>query len=329
MASEFSVEISVESIRSRADSSLSELELLEAKLTAASENLPNLCMCCDSIRKSPEMNHIKQRATASEQHGNNQSPFAQVRHFIGRLAFHVRHARTLVSAARRLPTLFVDPEIEVVHCQSISIQPPRPRNQTTLSGIANRMIGNDKPLLLEIQARLQALNQAFDIERIVRDEYAKKSFKPRVHAELILLEHFYRNRDSLEFEGNDPYIGCSKPACYCCSLYIRWHPGQFVEPPSHQKIYLNWMPPTSSWDVQNPSSEIVNHERDMLNKMAELIRLKTISQIRAQGGPRQKHFDSVTGGTFSTIGQGEKLRSPQDDDMYSIADGLGKFIIVS
>src|ERR1700722_3986005 len=105
MASEFSVEISVESIRSRADSSLSELKLLEAKLTAASENLPNLCMCCDSIRKSPEMNHIKQRATASEQHGNNQSPFAQVRHFIGRLAFHVRHARTLVSAARRLPTL--------------------------------------------------------------------------------------------------------------------------------------------------------------------------------------------------------------------------------
>lgn len=275
------------------------------------------------------MNHIKQRAIVSEQHGNNQSPFAKVRHFIGRLAFHVKTAKILVSAAQRLPALFVDPEIEVVRCQSISILPPELRQKTTLKDIAHRMISNNEPLLLEIQNRLQELDQALGIERIVRHEYAKKSFKPRVHAELTLLEHFYRNRNSLEFVGNDPYIGCSKPACYCCSLYIRSHPGQFVEPATHQKIYLNWMPPTSSWDVRDLSSETVNHERDMLNKMAELIRLKTINQIRAQAGPRQKHFDSVTGDTFSAIGPGEKFRPPQDDDMYSIAEDLGEFVIMS
>jgi hypothetical protein len=275
------------------------------------------------------MNHIKQRANVREQHGNNQSPFAEVRHFIGRLAYHVKTARTLVSAAQRLSTLFLDFEIEVVPCQSISIQPPKPRSKTTLREIAHRMISNDEPLLLEIQDRLQALNQPHDTERIVRHEYAKKSFKPRVHAELILLEHFYRNRNSLDFVGNDPYIGCSKPACYCCSLYIRSHPGQFIEPASHQKIYLNWMPPTSSWDARDLSPEIVNHERDMLNKMVESIRLKTINQIRTQGGQRQKHFDSVTGDTSSTIGLRERLRLLQDDDMYSIADDLGKFIIVS
>jgi hypothetical protein len=275
------------------------------------------------------MNHIKKKATVSEQHGNNQSPFAQVRHFIGRLAFHVKTAKILVSAACRLPELFVDPDIEVVPYQSISILPPELRNKTTLNDIAHRMISNDEPLLLEIQGRLQELNQKMGLEEIVRYEYGKKSFKPRVHAELILLEHFYRNRDSLEFVGNDPYIGCSKPACYCCSLYIRSHPGQFVEPATHQKIYLNWMPPTSSWDVRDLSPETVNHERDMLNKMAELIRLKTINQIKAQGGPRQKHYDSVTGDTFSAIGLGERPRSPRNDDMYSIADDLGKFIIVS
>ena len=275
------------------------------------------------------MNHIKERATESEQHGNNQSPLAKVRHFIGRLAFHVKTAKILVSAAYRLPAFFLDPDIEVVPCQSISVLPPEIRKKTTLKDIAHRMISNDVPLLLEIQDRLQALNQALDIERIVRLEYANKNFKPRVHAELILLEHFYQNRNSLDFVGNDPYIGCSKPACYCCSLYIRSHPGQFVEPATHQKIYLNWMPPTSSWNVRGLGSETVNHERDMLNKMAELIRRKTIDQIKTQTKRRQKHYDSITGDTFSAIGLGEKLRLPQDRDLYSIADDPGKFIFVS
>jgi hypothetical protein len=275
------------------------------------------------------MNHIKQKATSSEEHGNEQSPFAKVRHFIGRLASHVKTVQTLVSAAHRLPMLFVDPEIEVIHYEQILILPPDLRNKTTLAEIANRMIGNDETLLKEIQTRLEELNQALDIERIVRLEYAKKNFKPRVHAELKLLEYFYRNRDGLDFVRNDPYIGCSKPACYCCSLYIRSHPGQFVEPATHQKIYLNWMPPTSNWDVRDLGSEFANHERDMLQKMVESIRLRTIDQIKTQTGRRRKHFDSVTGDTFSAIGRLEGLRSLQDQGMYSMGDDLGKFTIMS
>jgi hypothetical protein len=270
------------------------------------------------------MNHIKQRATSSEQHGNNRSPFAKVRHYVGRLESHVKAVKILISAACRLPMLFQGPEIVVVHYERISILPPELRNKTTLQEIANRMIGNDKPLLLEIQRRLQVLDRAFDIERYVRIEYDKKNFKPRVHAELILLEHFYRNH--FDFWENDQFIGCSKPACYCCSLYIRSHPGQFIEPSSHQKIYLNWMPPTSNWDAPDSSSEFANHERDMLNKMAELIRLKTIDQIKTQTGRRQKQFDSVTGDTFSVIGLLEGLRPSQDQDTYSTEDDLGMFI---
>jgi len=268
------------------------------------------------------MKHIKQRATLSQQHGNNQSPLAKVRHYIGRLATHVKTVRVLISAALKFPDLFLGPEIEVVQCQPISILPPELRKKTTLGQIAHRMISNNEPLLLEIQRRLQELDQALDIERIVRKEYAEKNFKPRVHAELILLEHFYRNRASLDFVANDPYIGCSKPACYCCILYIRSHPGQFVEPATHQNIYLNWMPPTSSWGVGDLLSENANHERDMLNKMVTMIRHKTIDQIKTQTGRRQKHFDSVTGDTFSAIGMLGNHRLSQDQDIYSGEDNL-------
>jgi hypothetical protein len=86
------------------------------------------------------------------------------------------------------------------------------------------------------------------------------------------------------------------------------------------------MPPTTNWDPQDTDSELANHERDMLNKMVELIRLKTIDQIMTQTGRRPKHFDSVTGGTFSVIGLLEGLPSPPDQDTYSTGGDLGKFI---
>jgi hypothetical protein len=56
-------------------------------------------------------------------------------------------------------------------------------------------------------------------------------------AEIQVLEHFFANKFS--FVGIDPFIACSKPACSCCLLYFRNHPGHFVEPALHHKIYLS------------------------------------------------------------------------------------------
>jgi OTT_1508-like deaminase len=108
--------------------------------------------------------------------------------------------------------------------------------------------------------------------------------------------YFYRKHDALQFFDNDRYIGASKAACYCCSLYIREHPGGFVEPATHQKNYLNWLPPTSTPEVQEPNSETAIHERMMLNSMVKAIRKRTIEQLKAQtGGERRRHhFDSIT-----------------------------------
>jgi len=272
------------------------------------------------------MNRIKQKATQGEHHGDKRSPFAAVRHYVGRLESHVKAVRILVSAARRIPALFEEPEIQILKCPRELILPPGVRRKANLKQIANRMIGNNKNnLLIDVQNRLQRLDQNLGIESIVLNEYANKNFKPRVHAELILLEHFYQNRNTLEFVGNDPYIGCSKPACYCCFLYIREHPGHFVEPDTHQKIYLNWMPPTSTPEVRDPNSGVAEHERNMLNKMVETIRTKTIDQIMTQTGKRQKHYDSVTGDTFSTLDPVLGRPLPQGRETYPTEADSGKF----
>ena len=249
--------------------------------------------------KSEEFKFMKEKATTSEDFGNRQSPFAEARHFIGRLAYHVKAVKILFVAARRIPSLVLDPEIIQVPSPPALVFSPTARSKLNLDGIINRMVSQDRPLISDLQGRLKSLNVALNIENIVRKEYEKKNFKPQVHAELILLEFFYRNRQNFEFVGNDRFIGSSKPACYCCHLYIREHPGGFVEPATHQKIYLNWMPPTSVPEVQDPESYMANHERAMLNSMVKAIRKRTVEQIKMQSGKRQKHFDSVTGDTFS------------------------------
>lgn len=272
---------------------------IKKRLIDESGTLLDLCLCSDSLMKTPEMDRLRERATTSEGYGNRQSPFAEVKHYIGRLACHPRSVRSLISAAVHVPDLFLEPQMTVVPSPRSIVLAPSFRKKLNLEGIATRMISGDENLLQDLKDRLLMLDQAHGIERIVQEEYANKNFKPRVHAELILIEYFYQNRKHLRFFGGDAFIGTSKPSCYCCFLYFRSHPGRFVEPASHQKIYLNWMPPTSTPGVEKPNSELARHELYMLNEMVQSIRRRTIDQIMSQSGQRQKHFDSTTGDTIS------------------------------
>jgi OTT_1508-like deaminase len=271
--------------------------------------------------KSGEMTSIKERAAISEGYGNRQNPFAEVRHYIGRLAYHPKCVRVLMAAASRLSSLFLEPQITPVERPPFIVPSPALRSSVTLEGITKRMISNDDALLHDVRARLHVLDQNFDIETTVRKEYANKNFKPCVHAELVLLEHFWRNRQQIDLFDNDNFIGTSKPACYCCFLYIREHPGRFVEPATHQKIYLNWMPPTSIPSILQDDSELGKHERKMLNNMVKSIRVRVISQIISQTGRRQQHFDSVTGETFSAVVQPDS-RATRDSQILQASVGM-------
>ncbi|KIX09313.1 uncharacterized protein Z518_00392 [Rhinocladiella mackenziei CBS 650.93] len=301
------------------DSARDQLREMKEKLTECSEKPTALCRFCSFLMRPDRMTFIKERARITDEDRNYQSSFAIAKHYIGRLAFHVKVVKVFMEAAIRIPELFVDPQVMLLKSPQSLIGPPPLRNKLTLDGLVNRMASTARDSLPELRSCLKALNHQFDIERIVRQEYDNKNFKPRVHAELIVLEHFYQNRNTLQYLGNDPYVGCSKPACYCCSLYIREHPAGFDPPATHQKIYLNWLPPTSTESVQVAGSDAALHEKTMLNKIVQSIRQRTMYQIKTQSGKRQCHPDSVTGDTFSTriISSIQELINPdgeEDDD---------------
>jgi hypothetical protein len=266
--------------------------------------------------RSTDMEFIRQRVERSADYGNTRCPFTAAKHYIGRLAFHVKNVKVLVAAAERLPGLVSsEPEVFLVESPQAIVLPPSSRSGLRLANIARRMVHPDQNALLsEIQSSLENLNHQFHVEQTVQEKYLKKNFQARVHAELIILEHFYERRGTLQHLDNDPFIACSKPACYCCSLYFLEHPANVEPPATHQKIYLNWLPPTSVSGVEDPNSAVAAHEKVMLNKMVQRIRSRTIEQIRSQTGRRQRHFDSTTGETASTraVAAYKNRRQPEE-----------------
>ncbi|KAI9744848.1 MAG: hypothetical protein M1818_001773 [Claussenomyces sp. TS43310] len=244
---------------------------------------------------------------------SKRTAFATVRHYIGRLGSHLKATKTLVAAAHRLPELLPG----VLEGYSIECRPspgksktaPPTDNLTTLNGIVNRMISGDKTKLQQYQEALAFMDAKFHILDRLLAVYKHKDFKPRVHAELILLDFFHQNR--LEFVDDDKFIGCSKPACYCCYHYISSHPGGFVRPASHGIRYLSWRPPGM---VVSASDSQKKFQRNVLNSMIAQIRLDTLRQIAQRRGPSGWRFDSTTGITSSMDGDGLGLTVLQSSE---------------
>lgn len=222
--------------------------------------------------------------------------YSSVRHYIGRLGHHFRVANDLLTCASRLSDVLYGFEVRSVPIPTRSTIPPAD-GKTTLDSVVSRMLPSLSSDVEKYQIELAAMDAKYQLSRRFLDNYRESGSKPRVHAEVQVLEHFYMG--SLGFVDGDSYITCSKPACFCCLLYFRAHPGHFVEPTSHQKIYLNWRPP--DLDTQNAVIG-EHHQRNILNTMTQAIRKEAFKQINEKTPPRAWHPDSLTGITESARG---------------------------
>ncbi|KAK7746077.1 hypothetical protein SLS62_009537 [Diatrype stigma] len=228
----------------------------------------DVCLLAYNQRKAPEMKYMKTRIVkAHELQTSSQMParFDLVRHFIGRLAHHVRAPQQVVEDLSHLDRFLTAYDVRHIP-RGDDIAPPNAGAPTHLYEILGRMFPRGSARLREYEENLPMINHRLSLQQQFDEQHS--SIKPVVHAEIRVLEYFYEKR--LEFADQDRFIG----------------------PDGHYKVWLNWGPPALQGGTRDPR---YIHQRDILNKMNITIRLEALEQLDRKAGPLNIHPDSHTG----------------------------------
>jgi hypothetical protein len=215
--------------------------------------------------------------------------FEQLYKLLLKLGKHVTIVRRLIDAAVTLPQDFNQEFIIEVVPSSEEQKIPLLPNESTVEGTLGRVFSD-----MEQKNRfLDRLESIRDIGELSKQLKKDLKVKTRVHAELLLINHF--DKHGCTFLGrSDRYIGCSKPACYLCYIFIRKHPGRYAIPSAHQKIYIRWRLP----DIySNESCERSETQEAVLRKMIESVRQDLTEEVESREPPRPFHADSTAGVT--------------------------------
>ncbi|KNB16333.1 hypothetical protein FOXG_21625 [Fusarium oxysporum f. sp. lycopersici 4287] len=257
----------------------------------------DICMEAYNARNDPQMDTLRRlsQEVLSNEDGESLAKASRgARHFVGRLAEHIRVSKQLVEdalRAREVLDVFQASEIPTPLC----VQPPEIDPSVTLDRILGRMIPKDDEELSSIRQGLSSLNSHVGLEERVKERLlALQSNPPIVHCEVQVLDHFHKSR--LRFVGDDRFVGTSKVSCLCCKLYYRHHPSRPVEPDSHEQIYLNWGPVGL---LEGPKDASYRELRETLNPVIHGLRDGFFRAMRNKGLSNFNHPNSITGLTRS------------------------------
>lgn len=243
---------------------------------------------CQAAKKFSDWKTLA-RLLGSSSSIDTRSPWASLWHYVGRLGCWFGKCENLFSTASQYPQL-----LENARCEFLAL--PRERKlpvktaRVDLASALKRMLSADQQSLAPRLYDQLADMRLFDIPVAFSENFTDESLEGRVHAEVFLMEHFYFNKFRLL--SREKYIGCSKPSCYCCSLYFRYHPGNFVLRPAHNNVYVTWVPPLMS---QLDEERQRKHNLDIMNQMNAYMRRDIKEEIEERMPRREKAPDSTDG----------------------------------
>lgn len=215
--------------------------------------------------------------------------FEQLYKLLCKLAKHVTISRRLIEAAVLLPQ-DLGQDFTVKTIPSFSLQKlPLSSKEANVESTVGRMFSSSE----EQNKFLVRLRSVWDTHELSTRLQEQITTKTRVHAELLLVNYFDKYGCTF-LDGNDKYIGCSKPACYLCYAYIVSHPGRYALPASHQKLYVGWRVP-DIYLHEPQSARRSKMQEDILLRMIEWIRRDLKTDMESREPRRPYHADSTVG----------------------------------
>jgi hypothetical protein len=249
----------------------------------ALQNDPSeFCEAIYGLDCHPELDRVVQ----AESSVMNDSNWAKVRHCIGRIGMWHRKAAILTTFSSTFPHI-----LNGATCQHLKVPKatrlPEADAQTHLTGALRRMLPADqKHRVTQLYDVLTQL-RGFDMEGSFLSSFQERKLNLRVHAEVFLAEYFCS--DKIEFLEGDRYVGCSKASCYCCSLYLRYHPDNLVVRPSHGNVWRKWCPPLMAEETPGVQAK---HNLDLMNKVIAHLRRDVLREIEMKVPRRDRVPDS-------------------------------------
>jgi hypothetical protein len=184
------------------------------------------------------------RKKASDDKAGNTEPWRNLQHHSSRLLAYRRAVEALWDSGCMWPRLFNTFEVTYIS-SSIKASNPLHTGPQTASEILTRMIPGSAEIKGEYLDLAETMQRNFDLNKVIEDEWTSNSFRPIVHAEILVhgwLEKTGGTRPE-RFFHNWRYIGCSKPACKLCHYYFSSHPSEVQIRGTHGNLYRNWRMP--------------------------------------------------------------------------------------
>lgn len=237
-----------------------------------------LCMLAFSFRNSAASQTLRVKAAEAGPNGCWQI----LRHYVGRLGSWWKATMIVLTKADELAHIIRNATVGVVRLEAFSIQGQiEPRR--SLEDVLRSLASDDAPNLFEagkcvMQHRWGAKVDGKFLERL---QFRQK--QQCFHAEVVMLSHFHRR--GYRFSRSLPYLGCSKPSCYCCKVYAELHPLRTAPRRSHGNAWVKWgLPCPTRVDLGLYCQHCTCILEEMLQRLRQEIRQRILAGNDAVSG---------------------------------------------
>jgi hypothetical protein len=251
------------------------------------------------------------RKRASGDMAGNTEPWRDLQHHSSRLLAYRRAVEALWDSGYTWPSLLDTFEVT---CIPSSIKASNPlkanANPQTASDILTRMMPSSFETKEKYLDLAETMQQNFELDKVIEDEWTSNSFRPIVHAEILVYNWLEKTGGTRpeRFFGNWKYIGCSKPACKLCDYYFSSHPSGVQIRGTHGNLYRNWrMPDYADVCGLRTKEEALAQRHKILQSIMSHLRqrvLRTLSEKSTDSRPYDSNTISSFALNYGRIGMG-------------------------
>ncbi|PTB65231.1 hypothetical protein BBK36DRAFT_1160432 [Trichoderma citrinoviride] len=265
------------------------------------------------IDSSPAGKIIEERAQEDRIVGyRSMECWAELLHTMRRILAYQQSVQFFLQAKEKWPSLFQNATVDFL---ASSRPVPKPIRNKSLSAVSivGRMTRKEK--VMRIFQRFAQDLQAFDLDDRIKQEYGRTTFRPTVHAEVLLLDWVWKQSKiaPLSFFNDCKYIGSSKPTCKLCDFYFQEHKYKIGHRISHGNLYSSWRVP----DVFPYQGQACIDDRQiMVDRLLQRVRKEAFDIVQKKAPVSVKAEDSLTNSARMTLFDIVSLRAstaPMDD----------------